>query len=211
MSHIKRTTKKGFTLIELLVAVGLFTIVMSISLGVIMSIIDGNKKSQAVSSVSNNLNFAIESMVRDIKTGYDYRCDPTAFAIPSLLKGSSPTCNSGAALTSLSLISTIASADTNEERSVKYEFIAPTPTSEGYISKSICDTSTCHVGSRITSPEINITEMKFYVKNDASHQGNPNAIQPGVFLLIKGTAKINPTTVSDFSLQTYISQRLLKI
>lgn len=62
-------TKKGFTLIEMLVAVALFSIVLVIALGSIMTIVDVNKKSQTLTTVMNDLNFVLENMTRSIKTG----------------------------------------------------------------------------------------------------------------------------------------------
>lgn len=193
---------KGFTLIELLVAVGLFTIVMTITLGVIMSIIDGNKKAQSINSVSNNLSFAIESMVRDIKTGYQYRCNLTEFPITDLVKTIPSSCNASTPLTFINLISTIS----GQEKSVQYQFVAPSGDNPGYIQKISCLSGVCTPSSRVTSPEINITDMKFYVRNPSAGAG-----QPGVFLIIRGTAKVNPTTISTFNLQTFISQRVLNI
>lgn len=188
-------------MIELLVAVGLFTVVMAISLGVIMSVIDGNKKSQSINSVSNNLNFAIESMVRDIKTGYEYRCNDE---LP-VVKGNSSGCNASSDVDAISLISTIS----GEERSVKYQYNPAIGDASGYISKQVCSTF-CTAENRLTSPEINITEMRLYV-SDPPKQGQLNAGQPGVFLIIKGTARVHPTSYSDFNLQTFISQRILNI
>jgi prepilin-type N-terminal cleavage/methylation domain-containing protein len=66
------TYKKGFTLIELMVSVTIFAIVMVISMGAILTVVDGNKKNQTMQVAINNLNFAVESMTRSIKTGYDY-------------------------------------------------------------------------------------------------------------------------------------------
>lgn len=59
---------KGFTLIEMLVSIALFSIVLTISIGVIFTVIDTNRKSQTLTLVMNNLNFTIESMTRSIKT-----------------------------------------------------------------------------------------------------------------------------------------------
>jgi prepilin-type N-terminal cleavage/methylation domain-containing protein len=59
----------GFTLIEMLVAVALFSIVLLISLGSIMTIVDVNKKSQTLTTVMNELNFTLENMTRSMKTG----------------------------------------------------------------------------------------------------------------------------------------------
>ena len=60
--------QKGFTLIELLLAVALFSIVVVISFGAIMTTVDVNRKSQTLTTVMNDLNFTLESMTRTIKT-----------------------------------------------------------------------------------------------------------------------------------------------
>jgi len=64
----KISQKKGFTLIEMLVSIALFSIVITIAMGSIFTIIDANRKSQTLTLVMNNLNFALEIMTRDIKT-----------------------------------------------------------------------------------------------------------------------------------------------
>ena len=65
-------TKKGFTLIELMVSSAIFIIVMVIAIGAVLSIVDANRKAQSLNTVMTNLNFAVESMVRDINTGSNY-------------------------------------------------------------------------------------------------------------------------------------------
>lgn len=65
----KKETKGGFTLIEVMVSVSIFVIVVMISMGAIFSIVDATKKAQSLKSVMNNLNFALETMTRTIKTG----------------------------------------------------------------------------------------------------------------------------------------------
>ena len=59
----------GFTLIEMLVAVALFSIVLMIAMGSIMTIVDVNRKSQSLTTVMNDLNFSLENMTRTITTG----------------------------------------------------------------------------------------------------------------------------------------------
>lgn len=71
----KYQVQKGFTLVELLVSVAIFAIVMTISIGAILNIVDSNKKAQSLKSVMNNLNFALENMTRTIKTGTNYEVD----------------------------------------------------------------------------------------------------------------------------------------
>ena len=202
--------KNGFTLIEVLVSVGLFVIVMMVSLTVILSVVDGNKKSQAINTVVNNLNSSIDSMVRDMKTGTNYQCAAVltaggspALTLPSVLKSSSSGCVSSTATGAINFVSTI----TGSERSVRYEYVAQVGSTPGYIAKEVCTTSCTGTRTSITSSEINITDMRMYVKSPAAGSQS----QPGIFIIISGTAKINATTVSDFHLQTYVSQRILNI
>lgn len=199
---------RGFTLVELLVSVSLFTIVMTIGLSVILSIIDGNKKTQAINSVVNNLNSSIDSMVRDMKTGIEYRCNQDDNDHLPINKGESSFCTSaGDSYPSVSFISTI----TGRERDVMYEFVPANAITGvgGHITKTTCDRpliGTCSDAVRITSPEINVTDMRMYVK-----AGLNGVFQPGILLVIGGTAQINPTTISNFYLQTFVSRRVLNI
>lgn len=68
---------KGFTLIEIVVASAIFVIVMVVAVGAVLSAVDANRKAQTLSSITNNLSFAIESMIRDMRTGKDYALCPT--------------------------------------------------------------------------------------------------------------------------------------
>lgn len=71
---------KGFTLIEIMVASSIFIIVMVIAVGAIFSLVNANRKSQALASVVSNLNISLESMVRDIRTGSNYVVNPTSIS-----------------------------------------------------------------------------------------------------------------------------------
>jgi prepilin-type N-terminal cleavage/methylation domain-containing protein len=61
--------QQGFTLVEMLVSIALFSIVIVVCMGSILTIVDVNRKSQSLSIVMNDLNFVLESMTRSIKTG----------------------------------------------------------------------------------------------------------------------------------------------
>ncbi len=69
--------KKGFTLIEMIVSLAIFSIVAVVALGALTKIISANKKAQALQAAFTNLNFALESMSRELRVGANYRCDPT--------------------------------------------------------------------------------------------------------------------------------------
>jgi len=198
-----RSGSKAFTLVEMMVAVALFAIVMVIATSAILSIIDGNKKSQAIDSVINNLDFSVDSMVRDIKTGYDYQCDDG--------QGNSAPCDPTSPVSYITLNSTLASPDRDYGNASQVTYRLDTDT--GTIMKTYCDTdisvtdpSACVVTIPLTAPEIDITKLQFYVNGPQPGMG-----QPSVFLVIQGEANIANNQVTQFNLQTFISQRLLNL
>jgi prepilin-type N-terminal cleavage/methylation domain-containing protein len=208
--------QSGFTLIEMMVSVSIFLIVMTIVLGALLSIIDGNKKTQSINSVANNLNAALESFTRDIKTGYNYRCSPVGSNVETITDLTSISINSCDPLTALSIGQrlTFVSTISGSPRIVQYWLQENAGIDTKGIVKRFCpanitDTALCpgeYHTAVITSPEIDVRQMDLYAKVPY-----PGQDQPGVFIVIKGTAFINKTQSSDFSVQTFISQRLLNI
>lgn len=69
---MKKIKNSGFTLIELIVALGVFMVVMTISLAAFLNVMDIQKKTEAFRKVNDNLNFAMEAMMREIREGKDY-------------------------------------------------------------------------------------------------------------------------------------------
>lgn len=71
---IQTPHNKGFTLIELIVAIGLFALIMTLSTGAYLVMINVNRHAQALSIGIDNLSFALETMTRTIRTGSNYNC-----------------------------------------------------------------------------------------------------------------------------------------
>lgn len=69
MLHSNIQKNKGFTLVELLVSIAIFSIVLIVVMGSIITIIDTNRKARSLTIVMNDLNFVLESVTRTIKTG----------------------------------------------------------------------------------------------------------------------------------------------
>lgn len=65
-------SQKGFTLVEMLVAIAIFMIVVVTTLGAFLKMVDVNKKVQSVRNAMDNANLAMETMMRNIRLGYDY-------------------------------------------------------------------------------------------------------------------------------------------
>lgn len=215
--YMKENTR-GFTLVEALVSLGIFSIVVVAASGVILSIISSNKKNQAISSVVNNLNYSIESMVRDIKTGYKYQCDVDSIPATDIqldnFKLLANSCLQGAVPTvtqKIMLISTI----TGKEQVVKYEKSGTG--ADVFINKTVYTEDSSGNVTSVSYPltdknNITISQLEFSVRTPPpliprSINGDPTG-QPSVFLTVKGTARVNQINISDFFIQTYISQRL---
>ena len=66
--------QKGFTLIEMIVSLGIFSIVAVVALGALIKIISANKKAQTLQSAMTNLNYALESMSREMRMGTNFIC-----------------------------------------------------------------------------------------------------------------------------------------
>jgi prepilin-type N-terminal cleavage/methylation domain-containing protein len=80
--NLPLTTSRGYTLIELMVAVGLFALIMTLASGAYLMMISINRQTQNITAGINDLSFALETMVRSIRTGTGYNCG-------------SPNCSSG--------------------------------------------------------------------------------------------------------------------
>ena len=78
MMKIFSREENGFTLIEMIVALAIFSIVATVALGALMKIISANKKAQTLQSAMTNLNFALESMSREMRVGNNYSCKGSA-------------------------------------------------------------------------------------------------------------------------------------
>lgn len=178
----KQDNDKGFTLVEMIVAVGLFAIVMVVASGAIFSIVNANRKAQALDAAITNFSFALESMVRDIKTGSNYRC------------GSFLT-SAGDCPTGTQTISLINSSGVG----VEYDL----DTSKHQITKILNLSNSSAEPITAPAPEVTIQSMEFYITGTTG-----NSQQPEVLLSITGyTGK--GQSLSPFDVQTLISQRLL--
>lgn len=187
--HFLRKSSKGFTLVELLVAVAIFSVVMLIATGALLTMVDANRKAQALKSVMNNLSFALESVSRTIRVGSAYHCG-TGGAI------SSPQdCTSGS--TYFAFESATGDLDSSADQYV-YRYLG------NRVERSIDGGATF---APVTAPEVVIEDLRFYVV------GSPlsDSLQPKVVVTVKGYAGIATRVRSAFNLQTTITQRLLDI
>lgn len=170
---------RGFTLLEMVVSLGLFTVVIVIGLGALMSMSAAAQKTKSISIVMDNLNFALESMTRSLRTGISYHCGVGGNI------GEPADCPNGA--------SQIAFRD-SLGRTVVYRL------QNGSIERS---TDGGSVFLSVTAPEITIESMNFFV--DGTTPGDSR--QPRALIVVQGTAGEREREQSSFSIETMVTQR----
>lgn len=177
---------RGFTLIEMLVSVALFAIVMAVSATSLISVVQANRKAEAVSTAMSNLNFALDTISRSIRMGSNYRCDTTRSETPV-------DCASGG------------TAITFEEHDG--EFGDPSDQTTFQLNGSHLEWR--YKGGptfqQMTADDISISSFKVYVTGSSL---TDNA-QPMVRIVMTGTVGTDPRTKSTFSIETAATQRLL--
>ncbi len=184
---------KAFSLIELLVSLTLLSIVITIGLGLFLSTSASVKQSRSQRRAMENINFAMESMSRSITYGYDFSCF-------------SPVITSNCEITTVGSPEIYFKGNYLGTANVdfKYERLINSTTGYGYIARTV------GAGAPIslTSDQIDIKELRFYVYNTDAFGSNPQ--QPRVVLTIKATSHAS-NTPEDFFIQTTLSQRNLKL
>lgn len=179
----------GFTLIELLVAVSIFTIVTVFAIAALLNLANVNDQAQALLTALNNLDFAVDHMGRTIRLGKNYRCDPA--------------CDPNQGTDNLRFIDSIDhDGDGVRDDWIEYRLIPAVGDGYGYVQKKNFSKNTTFA---ITSPEINIADLTFFVLTD-----DPTK-QPRVLVLINGrtrVADVAPEEQDDFNIQTSLSEQL---
>jgi len=204
--------EKGFSLIEMLVATALFSMVMIVGVGALVSIIDANRKAQSLQSVINNLNFAVEQMSRTVRTGSQYRCQNNSNP-PNLSQiQNTRDCNTGAFFA----FEEYGGDVTDGADQAAYRFIeegtGPPSTRQGRLERctSNCDNVANYVP--VTAPEVDIDYFAFHVRGSGINTTGPEANQQArVTFVIVGTAGDTARIRTNFNLQSTVTQRRLDL
>lgn len=196
---------KGFTLIEMLVSVAIFSVVMVMALGALLSLSTADRKAQALKSAVDNLDFAIDSMSRTIRTGYNYHCGSV----------SGTDCPSGSNIFVFSAFNGVTTyyrleSSVNDSLANAQASCNQTSTPAGCIERSTDGVT----WSAITGPNIVINDLSnssppsylFYLRGSLA--GSADNRQPILVLTLSGFAQTSATQQSAFHLQTVITQRL---
>ncbi len=187
--------KKGFTLIEVMVSVSIFTMVMLIATGAVFSIVQANEKSHALKSVMTNLDFALESMMRDIRLGSRYACGT------SVPLSATHDCATGDVIFRFKANHDVGGNGVFDPNDINDQ-IEYSLSSGGRIMRKVYDSTTSNLA--ITATEVHVTSLMFYVTGSGVGDGK----QPKVVITIQGYAG-SGSLQSTFNIQTTASQRAI--
>jgi prepilin-type N-terminal cleavage/methylation domain-containing protein len=180
-----RNTQHGFTLVEIMVALALFSIVAVVAAGAFLKVIDANKKSQAMKAVINNINYALESMSREIRVGTTYNCDISAVEAASDCEGN------------LLSFESANGSPTNANDQYVYTL------DNGVIVKSESSGSTGSFYPVTGSVDVKITALNFELVSPETGDDTPAR----VIITVSGVSGASPKIETEFSMQTTVSQR----
>lgn len=182
MYRNNKNKKRGFTLIEMLVSIAIFTIVVTIVMGTIVTIVDISRKTRTMTEAMSNLNLVMESMTRTLKTAKEITVNPSEYGA-------------------------VIAVDQND-KGVKYEVVNnPNNGNKRGIKKTVNNDSSTTFNSSdgefITSDDVEITGR---MVQTFSYNGQPRSM-----ISLKGRVETAKGIYSEFILQTSIAQRQLKL
>lgn len=194
-----RKEQKGFSLIEVLVSMALFIVVLTIGVGALMVLISANSKAQNMQAAVSNIQFALDSMAREIRTGNGYYCS----------SGSETTgdytvvqdCDKGTYLSIIEGGKSLSAGSVN--RRIAYRYNASAQSVERKIGNGIWVS--------LTDSSVAITSMHFNVSNSANREDGGNDLQPNATIYISGMITGVGETSTQFTLQTTVTQRTLDL
>jgi hypothetical protein len=169
-------------------------VVMVISSGTLLVMIDVNAKAQALYSASSNLSFALDSMTRELRTGYHYNC---TVAIPS---------------DSASLPASTATSDCADGQFVAFSRERDN-VRMGYRIKNGKLEQKVSSGNwmPLTSNDVVIDRFNLTVEDSDTYTDTNDTTQPFINLQILGHVNNGLDTNTDFSIQTHMVGRRLDI
>ncbi len=196
--------KRGFTLIELLVSTAVFTVVMVIALGALLSLSEANRKADLLNASINNVSFALDSMSRALRTGTNYHCTTGGtLATPK-------DCGAGGAsgTTPGTYIAFVAADGAKvaycfDDGAIKRQVI------QAGVPGSLSTNCASSVFLPLTAPDIVVENLSFYVTGAEPKQAaSADTTQPKVTILVRAYVVIKSTQRSWFNLQTSVTQRI---
>ena len=187
-----------------MIAVSLFTIIVMIGMEALLNANSVHNKAQNMRSILDNLNFVMEDMSRNLRTGYSYHCLVTGDSLPVASVSAPKNCASG---WGIGFEYVNGNPSNNDDQWVYY-------INNGKIFKSTQGPSNLSNFIQLTPDEIviNTTASSFTVVGAEPPPESPGPDrQPFVTIKLVGSITTSKGVISPFSLQTSVSQRKLDI
>ncbi len=182
MRSIAKNNSRGFSLVEIIIAVGLFIVVVGLSLGSVVSLLDSSRRVRGNKDVMDNLNSSVEYMTRTVRFGTTYHCGSAGIlTVPQ-------SCPSG---DNLLAVQFRGQTLVYRRNGTKIEFSED----GGNLYKPL------------TSTNVIIDQLQFF----AYGTDKTDNIQPYVVAVIRGRVANDPTNSAIFDLQTVMTQRKLDL
>ncbi len=199
---LQATYQAGFSLIELLVSMALFIVVITMGIGALLVLISANVKAQNNQEAVSNIQFALDSMAREVRTGAYYYCDTNVNTNITAAFSTRNCAGKGYYLSIVEGGKSLTDGATN--RRIAYRYNSTDKSIERRIGNG--------GWTRLTSSNVIIEEMHFNVINTSTKDGTPtDSLQPNVTIYIKGKVEGVAETSSEFRLQTTVTKRVLDL
>lgn len=202
----------GYTILETMVATSLFLVVVMTGMGTLLNANLLHQKSQNMHSIMDNLNFVIEDISRNIRTGYNYRCFSSGQSIPvgsnDPTMGEPRSCLSGWAVAfEYAYGDNLDTAQDGDPIDYNDQWVYYI--SNGKIFKSTQGPYVASSFIQLTPDEVVIDAASSFSVLGAEPLSS-NQQQPLIIIKLVGRIT-SQNVVTPFSLQTSVSQRLIDI
>lgn len=199
----------------MLVSISIFAVVVTMAIGTLLVLIDANGRAQSMQLVMTNLTFALDSMTREIRTGYNWSCGTySGSGAPAVPNDTAVDDCSGAGGNYLSIIESGESLTGGlGSKRVTYWFDSASSTIKRKLGNA---SDAAEEWVPLVGSDIIIDDVRIVVTGTQRQGSTGNIVQPTATFYIKGKAGVTAAQTSgvqirNFDLQTTVTQRLLDI
>jgi type II secretory pathway pseudopilin PulG len=210
-----KSFRSGFTIIETMISVSLFIIITTVGMGSLLNAHLVYQKSQDMRGIIDNLNFVMEDMSRNIRTGYNYHCFSNTSNEPippsdSSILSTPQSCPSGGWAMAFEYAYGDNADVAVDGDAIDYDDQGVYYISDGKIFKSTLGPYALSSFTQMTPDEVDVDGdlSAFIVEGAEPPDGDLQ--QPFATIRLVGTITYHGV-ISPFSIQTTVSQRLLDI
>lgn len=203
MINTQTRTLRGFTLIELLVTMAIFITIITIATGALFSAQAINVKLEQTQVILDEVNLAMEVMVRDVRYGTTFYCTTS---LPGTIPANRQSCGSegGSVLLFRPAVQLTGSTDHIYDRVAYY-------VTNGVLFKSEYPYGGTSRTLQMTSSSVSVSKLNFFDRGvySASGAGGNDLNQPLITVVLAGaTVPLKPNVPPvSFSVQTSASSR----